>query len=273
MRVRVLGPLEVDINGRTVVPTAGKPRKVLSLLALYPDQVIPVPMLIEELWRSAPPRSALATLQTYILQLRRRIGAALGPESPVDPKSILIKQYGGYRLRVPDGCVDVELYQQLIAAARRSVEGGDDETASRIFREALDLWRGSMLVDVPAGPFLEIESKWLEESRLNALEQGIECDLRLGRHTEILAELIALIARYPFHEGLHAQCIIALCRSGRQSQALQVYQTLRARSVEKFGLELSPQMRKLHQAMLTADPSLDMMPRPRPGGPVERSAM
>lgn len=241
MRIRVLGPLEAEIEGRPVVPTASKPRNVLSLFALYPGQVIPVPTFIDELWGDSPPRSALTTLQTYILQLRRHIGVALGPDSPVDPKSILLKRHGGYQLQVPDDCVDVQQYERLVALAQRSANRGDDEAASRDFRSALEMWRGSLLVDVTTGPVLEVESVRLKESQLNALEQRIECELRLGRHTELLTELTALIARNPFHEGLHLQYMVALCRAGRQWQALEVYRALRGRFIEKLGLELSPQ--------------------------------
>ncbi|MFD3833351.1 winged helix-turn-helix domain-containing protein, partial [Streptomyces sp. NPDC058621] len=99
MRIRVLGPLSAEVNGGSIVPTAGKPRQVLSLLALYPGRVMPVPTLMEEIWGTQPPQSALTTLQTYILQLRRRLGTAMGPDAPGGAKEVLATRHGGYLLQ------------------------------------------------------------------------------------------------------------------------------------------------------------------------------
>lgn len=258
MQIDVLGPLSADIDGMEIVPTAGKPRQVLALLALYANQVIAIPTLMEEIWGAELPRSALTTLQTYILQLRRRVGAALGPDTPKSAKDVLVTRHGGYLLRVPADGVDVQRYEGLAAAGQRAFAGGEDAKASLLFSQALEVWRGPALVDVRVGPLLEIEVMRLEESRLGVLERRIEADLRLGRHAELLTELTTLTARHPLHEGFHAKCMIALCRSGRQWQALSAYQELRSRFVEELGLEPSTQLQRLHQAVLAADPVLDM---------------
>ncbi|KKD02493.1 AfsR/SARP family transcriptional regulator, partial [Streptomyces sp. WM6386] len=114
------------------------------------------------------------------------------------------------------------------------------------------------LVDVRVGPILGIEVMRLEESRLGTVERRIDADLRLGRHSELIAELAELTARYPQHEGLHSQAMVALYRSGRQASALSVYRKLRIRLIEELGVEPSPQVQRLHQAMLAVDPQLDV---------------
>lgn len=122
---------------------------------------------------------------------------------------------------------------------------------------------GPALVDVRVGPILDIEVMRLEESRLVVRERRIDADLRLGRHAELTAELTDLIARHPQHEGLHSQAMVALYRSGRQATALDVYRKLRGRLIEDLGVEPSPQLQRLHQAILAVDPQLDVVAGPR----------
>ncbi|GHI90289.1 AfsR/SARP family transcriptional regulator [Streptomyces xanthophaeus] len=262
MKIKVLGSLNAEVDGVSIVPTAGKPRQILALLALYPGRVVPVPTLMEEIWGTDLPQSALTTLQTYILQLRRRLGTAMGPGASGSAKDVLVTRYGGYMLQVPTESVDVHGYESLVAESQQAFESGEDAYASTCLRKALDMWEGPALVDVRVGPILDIEVLRLEESRLVARERRIDADLRLGRHAELIAELTDLIARHPQHEGLHSQAMVALYRSGRQATALDVYRRLRQRLIEELGVEPSPQLRRLHQAMLAVDPRLDVI-----GGP------
>ncbi|MFF0066927.1 BTAD domain-containing putative transcriptional regulator [Streptomyces sp. NPDC005279] len=263
MEIQVLGPLSADVKGVSIVPTAGKPRQILALLAFYPGRVMPVPTLMEEIWGTNLPQSAMTTLQTYILQLRRRLGTAMGPDAPGTAKEVLVTRHGGYLLQIPPESVDVYHYEKLVAAGQSAFDEAEDEKAAGLFRDALARWNGSALVDVRVGPILEIEVMRLEESRLGTVERRIDAELRLGRHTELLAELTELIARHPQHEGLHSQAMVALYRSGRQATALDVYRKLRARLIEELGVEPSPQLQRLHQAMLAVDPALDVMCGPR----------
>ncbi|MFE9932614.1 BTAD domain-containing putative transcriptional regulator [Streptomyces sp. NPDC005533] len=270
MKIKVLGPLSAEVNGGSIVPTARKPRQILTLLALYPGRVVPVPTLMEELWGADLPQSALTTLQTYILQLRRQLGTAMGPGGSGPggaggAKEVLVTRHGGYLLQIPPDAVDVHEYESLVTRGHADFERGDDESAAAMLRAALTLWQGPALVDVRVGPILEIEVMRLEESRLVTVERRIDVDLRLGRHTELLAELTELIARHPQHEGLHSQAMVALYRSGRQATALDVYRRLRGRLIEDLGVEPSPQLQRLHQAMLTVDPALDVQAGPKRG--------
>ncbi|MEV8320935.1 BTAD domain-containing putative transcriptional regulator, partial [Streptomyces sp. NPDC059900] len=175
MDIDVLGPLGVRVGGVAVMPTAPKPRKVLALLALHVDRVVPVGLLVEELWGERPPRSARTTLQTYILQLRELIGAALeqGTESAeasggVSAKDVLVTAPGGYVLRGGGGKSDVVEFERLAGMGYRAMDGEDFAGAARLLREALALWSGSALADVRAGVQLEMEVRRLEETRLCA---------------------------------------------------------------------------------------------------------
>ncbi|MER5886600.1 AfsR/SARP family transcriptional regulator [Streptomyces sp. NPDC001941] len=263
MDIDVLGALAVRENGVSVTPTAPKPRQVLALLALHADQVVPVATLIEELWGDRPPRSARTTLQTYVLQLREMISLALvkDPEGaePRTAKDVLVTSPGGYLLHTNGGTSDVREFERLAGVGYRAMDAGDFPGAARQLRDALSLWTGSALADVQAGAMLEMEVRRLEETRLCALDQRIEADLRLGRHRELLGELTVLVSRYRTHENLHGQFMLALHRSGRRSEALEVYQRLRNALVRELGLEPSGGLRRLQRSILMAgpEPALD----------------
>jgi SARP family transcriptional regulator, regulator of embCAB operon len=253
MEIGVLGPLKVQARAGQVMPTAAKPRKVLAMLAIHADDVVPIADLNEELWGTKVPRSASTTLQTYILNLRTMIADAIGGTS-ADAKQILATRPGGYALNVSS--VDVRDFERLTAAGHRAHQAREYEFAADNFRDALDLWRGPALVDVYLGPLLQGEVLRLTEARLAALERRIDADLRLGRHHELVSELTGLVARYPTHEGLHAHLMVALYRSGRRAQAMTVYRNLRTVLIEELGLEPSPGLRRLQQAVLKSDAAL-----------------
>ncbi|GAA1007443.1 MULTISPECIES: AfsR/SARP family transcriptional regulator [Streptomyces] len=266
MDIAVLGALAVKENGISVTPTAPKPRQVLAMLALHADQVVPVAALTEELWGDCPPRSARTTLQTYVLQLRELIAEALkhDPEgtAPRTAKDVLVTLPGGYMLSTSGGTSDVREFERLAGTGYRAMDAEDYMGAARRLREALALWNGAALADVQTGTQLEMQVRRLEESRLCALDQRIEADLRLGRHREILGELSMLVTRYRTHENLHGQFMLALHRSGRRSEALGVYQRLRNALVRELGLEPSPALRRMQRSILLAGPGTapDMAP-------------
>ncbi|MEU5311650.1 AfsR/SARP family transcriptional regulator [Streptomyces sp. NPDC021562] len=258
MDIGLLGALDVTENGISIAPTAPKPRQVLALLALRADQVVPVADLIEELWAGTPPRSARTTLQTYVLQLREHIATALRRNAGADgadarsAKDVLVTLPGGYLLATGGGRSDIREFERLCELGCRAMDDEDFPGASRVLRQALDLWNGPPFADVSTGAHLAVEARRLEESRLCALDQRIEADLRLGRHRELLAELTVLTSRYRTHENLHAQFMLALYRSGRRGEALGVYQQLRTLLVRDLGLEPSARLRRLQQSILAA---------------------
>lgn len=257
VRVELLGPLQVELSGTSAVPSAVKPKQIMALLALNPGRVVPVPQLMEEIWGAKPPQTAVTTLQTYILKLRRKLSSAAGPEQGAHVKNLLATRHGGYVLQIRPENVDLYGFEQHSAQGRHAFTRRDYETASRSFESALRMWKGLALVDVSSGLSLSIEAMRLEESRLSCLGLRIEADLRMGRHAECTAELLDLTARYPLDEQWHFQAMLALYRSGRQARALDVYTRLRTRLIEELGVEPSPRLRNLHQAILEVSPELD----------------
>jgi DNA-binding SARP family transcriptional activator len=255
MSIELLGPLSVVLNGVPVMPRAAKPRQILALLALNAGRVVTVATLAEELWDDRPPPSAPTTLQTYILELRKRMASAMGPGA--DPKRVLRTRHDGYLLDAEDGQIDAQEFGQLARAGRAAAECGDHRVAAELLGRALAMWRGPALVDVRLGRVLELEAMALEESRLAVLGRRIEADLTLGRHADIVGELSALAARHPMNEHLFAQLITALYRSGHVGRALQAYQRLRNSLIDELGVEPSAQLQRLQQAVLARDPALD----------------
>ncbi len=258
--IRLLGPLQARIGDVSVVPSAAKPRRLLALLAVRAGQVVTIDSLTAELWEEEPPRSAATTLQTYVLQLRRKITAAMGDDAGASAKDLLSTEHGGYRLALPAESVDLHRAQELITRGQRALAEGDDLTGSALLNDALRMWDGPTLVDVPQGPQLRIWRMSMEESRLGALELRIEADLRLGRHSQLVGELTSLTAEQPLHEALHAHYMLALYRSGRVGKALEVFRRLRATLIEELSLEPSPRVQRLHQAILASHPGLDTVP-------------
>jgi DNA-binding SARP family transcriptional activator len=261
MEIRILGPLTVNCGSAPATPTAPKPRSVLALLLLHANQTVPVPDLIQELWGSEPPASALTTLQTYILQLRKRFSDALAIPTSAVAASVLVTVPGGYQFRSSSDDFDLPRYQRLAADGQRELVAGNDALAAERLGQAQALWRGPALADVQTGPILQPQVKRLQESRLTTMEQSIEARLRLGQHQEVLSELAGMTAQYRLHENLHALFMVALHRSGRRQEALRVFQQLRTTMIEDLGLEPSKQLHLLQQAILADDPKLDVSPR------------
>ncbi|HEY3873366.1 MAG TPA: AfsR/SARP family transcriptional regulator [Actinocrinis sp.] len=255
MFLSVLGPLSLTVAGRSVAPTAPQPRKVLALLAVEANRLVPVPDLLAELWPEQRPDSAKVTLQSYVVRLRKTLdGDGAAPEErPI----CLLTRPGGYRLNVAPGVLDLHRFEQAAARAGAARQAGDDEAAVRRYREALAVWRGQPLVDIAAGPILEPCVKRLAETLVGTTLQLIDAQLRLGQHEEVLGRLTELAARSPLDEGLHARLMIALYRSGRRLEALEAYRRMRSALGREVGLDVTPILRRLHLAVLQGDPLLD----------------
>jgi SARP family transcriptional regulator, regulator of embCAB operon len=255
--INVLGSLEVAVNGVSVVPTASKPRQLLAMLAVNAGRLVTSTALMDELWGDATPRSAPSTLQTYVLHVRKLIRAALPPDQVNVARDLLATRHTGYLLQVEPELVDATRYGRLAAAGRVAGTAGDYVEAERLLSSALALWRGPVMVDVTAGPQLEIEAMRLSESRLTDLTLRIDADLHLGRHHQLLGDLAALCARHPYMENFRAQYMLALYRSGRSGQALEVYHEMWTIIRDQLGVDPSPRLRQLHRAILTGDSSID----------------
>src|SRR4051794_34902893 len=236
MQISVLGPVEVTADGRSVAIGKGKPRALLAVLALDEGSTVSSERLVEALWGEDPPATAVKMVQLYVSQVRKALAAG-------GDGAEIVTRGRGYELRLGDGDVDALRFAALVA---------DD-----LPREALALWRGAPLADVAEEPFAAGEIRRLEELHLTAAERAIDGDLAAGRHREVLAELEVLVARDPLREGLQAQRMLALYRSGRQAQALQAYRQARSALVEQIGVEPGPALRELHDAILRQDPQLD----------------
>ncbi|MFF5676058.1 BTAD domain-containing putative transcriptional regulator [Streptomyces hygroscopicus] len=245
MEFRALGPVEIFIAGRNVLPTAPKPRQVMSLLMLRRNGVVRAADIADELWEGAPPSSAATTLQTYVYKLRKAL-MEHGAEG------ILATRPGGYVLTIPDAATDLHRFNEAVRTGRTLLDDGDATAAATVLCQALDLWRGPALADVVHGRLLSTHVAELEEARTRALELRLETELRLGRHRELLSELKSLALTQPLHEHLHALLMVALHRSGRRNEALNTYRAVRRNMIEQLGLEPGAELQRLHQEILSA---------------------
>ncbi|GLZ36616.1 AfsR/SARP family transcriptional regulator [Actinokineospora sp. NBRC 105648] len=248
MRFNTLGPLEVLHNGQYINPTAPKACNTLALLLCRANEVVEIPALIDELWSDNPPRSAVTTTQTYIYQLRKMLGRALGDDAD-GPR--LVTRAPGYRLRIDEDLIDARVFERRAREGKRLLAAGRAAEASRRLQEALDLWRGPALADVRTGRVLEAHVVRLEETQLGTLQLRVQADMQLGRFRELVPELRSLVAAHPLNEWLHAQLIKCLSHSGRRGEALQAYQALRVVLDEELGLAPSLPLQRLQQNVLS----------------------
>ncbi len=248
MQIRFLGHLEASVDDRPVTLGAAKQRAVLAMLGLEANRMVTADHLIEGLWGEQPPASAAKMVQNYVWRLRGALSDA-GVE--------IVTRGRGYELRIDPDCVDVRRFETLLGEAGRAAEAGEQVDAAR---EALALWRGPALADVADEPFAAPEIRRLEELRVEAAELAIDADLAAGRHQEIIGEIDALVGEHPLRERLHAQRMLALYRCGRQAEALEAYRHARRTLVDEIGVEPGPDLRRLHEAILRQDPSLEVEP-------------
>ena len=258
MEFRILGPVEaLDGEGSPLELPGGRPRALLALLLIHPDEAVLVDRVIEELWSDRLPENPNNAVQTLVSRLRK----ALGPD-------VVRSEAGGYRLLLEPGDRDSERFEELAARGRDEFAGGDAAAAAETLRTALALWRGPALADVRYERFAQSEVARLEELRLACSEARIDADLMLGRHAEVVAELEALVGEHPLSERLRGQFMLALYRSGRQAEALVAYREARRTLVEELGIEPSPELRELEQSILRQEAGLAPgLPEPAPPPP------
>jgi DNA-binding SARP family transcriptional activator len=234
------------------VPLEGaKLRALLVLLLLHANEVVPSDRLIDDLWSGSPPSTAANALQVYVSRLRKLLG-----------REALMTRSPGYLLHVEPDQVDALRFERLVEGAREALEDGSPGPALTALEEALSLWQGTPLSDFVYESFAQGEINRLEELRRAALEERLEAHLALGRGADLVGELETLVAEHPLRERLRGQLMLALYRSGRQAEALEVYQRTRRLLVEELGIEPSPSLQRLEAAILRQDPSLEAPPRP-----------
>ena len=249
---RILGPLEVVRDGESVRLGTPKMRDLLALLVLDAPTPVAADVIVEQLWGDDPPTDVSGSLQSYVSRLRSAFAEA---------REVLVTRGSAYLLDIgPEQC-DASRFEDRTRLARALLEEGRHADASAVFREALEMWRGSALQDIGTTR-AEAEAMRLDELRLAALEDRLEAELAIASPAELAAELEVLTVRHPLRERFWAQRMRALYRAGRQADALAAYDELRRRLTGELGLDPSEELRLLQQAILRQDPALSVRAEP-----------
>jgi DNA-binding SARP family transcriptional activator len=275
LRVGVLGPVTAWREDREV--PAGQPRQlaVLGVLAMRANRVVSRGELVDAVWGEQPPASAEGGIYTYIAGLRRALEPDRPPRAPDRSRraaaAVLVTVGGGYMLRLAQGSVDAECFEQLLGQVRALRAHGELAAAARAVDEALALWRGPAFAGVP-GPFAEAERQRLDELRTAATEERADLLLAQGRPIEAVAGLTVLVAEHPLRERARGLLMVALYRCGRQAEALQVFRDVRDRLADDLGIDPSAELTHIHQQVLAMDPALDGPPAAPPPAAAAGSA-
>jgi DNA-binding SARP family transcriptional activator len=241
LEFRLLGPLEASDETGDLLLGGKKQRAVLALLLLDANRVVSTDRLIDALWGETPPRTAATSLQNFVSQLRKTLGPEMVETRPP-----------GYILHASADQIDLERFERLVADAALD----DPQARAADLREALLLWRGAPLADFRFDAWAETEIARLDELRLAALEERIAAELDAGRHAALVGELESLVAQHPVRERLRAHLMLALYRSGRQTEALEVYQQARRWLTAELGIEPGNELQELHRAILRQETGL-----------------
>ncbi|MFK4099209.1 ATP-binding protein [Streptomyces sp. NPDC019531] len=238
MRFGILGPLEVRTDdGASVDPGGPRPRALLTLLLLYAGRPVSVERLTDGLYGAEPPAGAAGALQSQISRLRRR----LAPHTEIEATP------AGYRIAVTTDSTDAHQFEELAAAGRTALAAGDHQRAAATLRDALALWRGPALPDLPD---TYAERVRLTELRLAAVQDRIDADLALGGGPELVPELRTLLSTHPLSERLYGQLMRALHAGGRPAEALTVFEEARRTLADELGADPSAELSALHLELL-----------------------
>jgi DNA-binding SARP family transcriptional activator len=268
----ILGQLEVHDQHRRIEVSGTKERLLLAVLAVHANEVVSADRLIEVLWGAEPPTTAANTLQAHVSHLRR----VLEPDrAPRAQDGVLRTRGQGYALAVAPEAIDIVRFTRLAREGRDALPA-DPVRAAETLSRALALWRGEPLAEFGFALFAQAEIIRLTELHFAVVEDRIEADLALGRHAELCGELSRAVTEQPLRERLWSQLIRALYRCGRQGDALGAYSRLRGQLREQLGIDPSPALVRLQEAVLAQCPELDwrppqpqphLQPRPKPSGP------
>jgi predicted ATPase/DNA-binding SARP family transcriptional activator len=247
----ILGELEVRQDGDLIEFGSPRQRALLARLLISPREVVTTDRLVEDLWRGDPPKTARHMLHVYVSRLRIALG---------DDGAKLERHGAGYRFSIEPDELDASRFEQLATEGKAALARHDADGASVQLQQALSMWRGSALTEFTEEAFAREEAVRLDELRLSALEQQAWADLELGRHRDMVEKLQDLVAQHPLRETFSEQLMVALYRSGRQADALRVYQTARANLAGELGIEPGPALRRIEERILAQDPTLEQTP-------------
>jgi DNA-binding SARP family transcriptional activator len=248
LRYRVLGSLELEDHSCPLELRGAKQRALLGIFLLHPNEVLTPDRLMEDLWGGAQPSAGRTALAMQVCRLRRLLHAR-GEE-------VLRTFPNGYMLNVELDRIDLYCFKRQLSEGGRLLKAGAFGAAAQTLGRALELWRGRPFEGLAYESFAQAEIKRLEEERLLALEERIEAELALGEGAELVAELDALVLQYPLREQFRSQLMLALYRSGRQADSLEVYRDGCRILREELGLEPSPVLQNREQAILRQDAHL-----------------
>lgn len=256
--VRVLGRTALERGGEAVPLPGRRERALLAALTAHAPDTVSTTRLIEAIWNGSAPEGARQTLRAYVVTLRRALARA-------GLQELVVTRPGGYAL-VPEAVarVDCRVFETLLSEADRFAASGETEREAAALRDALTLWHGPAFADVAEAPTIAAKARRLEEARLLALERRVEAELECGHPDKLAAELAELCAEHPLRERLWKARMLALYRSGRQSEALAVYRELFDRLRGELGLQPSAEIHELQLAILRHDPALDRRARSQP---------
>jgi len=238
----------VRYGGAEVAVPAARHRVLLAALVVRVGHVLSVDELAEAVWDGEPPPGARVTLRSYVKRLRQVLGPVLGQR--------IVTRDPGYLINAGDAEVDLKRFEVLCRGGRKACDAAAWQEASDLLTQALGLWRGTPLADIRSQVLQRLEVPRLEQLRLQAAECRIEAGLHLGHHGQLVPGLQALVAEHPLRERFHAQLMLALDGCGRRAEALAVYREARGILVGDLGVEPGPELRQLHQRILTGDPQL-----------------
>ncbi|CAM5543289.1 MULTISPECIES: AfsR/SARP family transcriptional regulator [Streptomyces] len=260
----MLGLLTVEVDGHRVTVAAPRQRVVLAALLLNANRVVSVDRLEDFVWDDTPPSSGPAVIRTYVMRLRQ----ALGPEAGAR----IVTRAPGYLVEVDGQETDLGRFDSHRERASALAMAGDLAGASAELSTALSMWHQSPLQDVQSSTLRDIEVRHLEERYFQALSWRLDLDMRLGRHADLVPELWRLTRENPLHEGLAAKLMLALFRSGRQSDALNVFHQIRAALIEKLATEPGTELQQVQQQILASEDARLAGPGPAGVRPVTRIA-
>ncbi|MGK5742537.1 BTAD domain-containing putative transcriptional regulator [Micromonospora sp. URMC 103] len=265
LRFEVLGPVRAWRGGAEVELGTPQQRAILAILLVRAGAVATPDQLISGVWGETAPRAAAGMIRSYISRLRRALGDGR-------PATVIRSIAGGYALQVPPGHLDLADFHHLISSAREARYRGDVDAEASDLRNALALWKGTPLSGV-RGEYADQERNRLLHIRLAAIEDLAAADLELGRHVEAAAGLAPVVIEQPLRERARELLMLALYRSGRQAEALGVYQETQRLLADEFGLDPGPELQEMQRRILRSDPSLAAPAGPRPldEAPVPRS--